>query len=342
MRRNISLAAVLGCLSFAAPAAAQTPPVPTPTPSPVPSPAPTPTPMPAPPAKGKLVLRALGTYRDGARRVVITGRSWQVRGTLRPFVAGQTFTVRVYRDGHRVATRRVRPAPAPDGRSGTFVVNVPRVRAGLFTVKASHQRSPQLQRVRAGGVRVLAVNGNIAPGQGGSAVRLLQRGLAKLHYAVPRSGVDDAGTQRAVLAWRKVTHRPRTFTASRDVLLGVLAGRGAWAVRHPGDGHHVEADLSLQVLALVDGSRVQRIYHMSSGKPSTPTILGRFRVYRKEPGTNAHGMVDSDYFIGGYAIHGYESVPVYNASHGCLRVPIPDAPSIYRWVRMGDVVWVER
>jgi len=201
---------------------------------------------------------------------------------------------------------------------------------------------PQLQRVRAGGVRVLAVNGNIAPGQGGPATRLLQRGLAKLHYAVPRSGVDDAGTQRAVLAWRKVTHRPRTFTASRDVLLGVLAGRGAWAVRHPGDGHHVEADLSLQVLALVDGSRVHRIYHMSSGKPSTPTILGRFRVYRKEPGTNAHGMVDSDYFIGGYAIHGYESVPVYNASHGCLRVPIPDAPSIYRWVRMGDVVWVER
>jgi lipoprotein-anchoring transpeptidase ErfK/SrfK len=138
-----------------------------------------------------------------------------------------------------------------------------------------------------------------------------------------------------------MTHRARTFTASRDVLLGVLAGRGAWTVRHPRDGHHVEADISLQLLVLVDGAKVVRIYHTSSGKPSTPTVLGKFRVYRKEPGTNSHGMVDSSYFIGGYAIHGYVSVPAYNASHGCLRVPIPNALSIYRWVRMGDVVWVE-
>ena len=36
-------------------------------------------------------------------------------------------------------------------------------------------------------------------------------------------------------------------------------------------------------------------------------------------------MVDSNYFIRGYAIHGYAEVPTYAASHGCLRVPIPDA-----------------
>jgi lipoprotein-anchoring transpeptidase ErfK/SrfK len=49
-------------------------------------------------------------------------------------------------------------------------------------------------------------------------------------------------------------------------------------------------------------------------------------------------MVDSNYFIRGYAIHGYVSVPPYNASHGCLRVPIPDAPAIYAWVHMGTPV----
>jgi lipoprotein-anchoring transpeptidase ErfK/SrfK len=70
-------------------------------------------------------------------------------------------------------------------------------------------------------------------------------------------------------------------------------------------------------------------------------VRGRFRVYRKQPGTNSHGMVDSSYFIRGYAIHGYASVPVYPASHGCLRVPIVDARPIYDWVRIGDVVWVE-
>jgi len=77
---------------------------------------------------------------------------------------------------------------------------------------------------------------------------------------------------------------------------------------------------------------------MSSGKPSTPTVLGRFRVYRKEPGTNGEGMVESSYFISGYAIHGYFEVPVWAASHGCLRVPIPNAASIYAWVQYGTPV----
>jgi lipoprotein-anchoring transpeptidase ErfK/SrfK len=49
-------------------------------------------------------------------------------------------------------------------------------------------------------------------------------------------------------------------------------------------------------------------------------------------------MVDSNYFIRGYAIHGYYSVPTYNASHGCLRIPVPDAPAVYNWVQMGTIV----
>jgi len=73
---------------------------------------------------------------------------------------------------------------------------------------------------------------------------------------------------------------------------------------------------------------------------ATPTILGSYRVYSKTPGTNAKGMVFSSYFRGGYAIHGYASVPTYPASHGCLRTPVPDAVSIYKWVKYGDYVSV--
>ena len=71
-------------------------------------------------------------------------------------------------------------------------------------------------------------------------------------------------------------------------------------------------------------------------------MIGRFRVYMKTPGTNAKGMVHSSYFIRGYAIHGYFSVPAFNASHGCLRVPIPDAWHIFNWLNMGDRVIVYR
>ena len=109
-------------------------------------------------------------------------------------------------------------------------------------------------------------------------------------------------------------------------------------MRFPSHGRHVEGDIGHQVLALINGRRVERIYPMSSGKPSTPTVIGSFHVYMKDFGTNSHGMVDSNYFIRGYAIHGYQDVPVYNASHGCLRIPIPDAASVYDWVRVGTIV----
>jgi peptidoglycan hydrolase-like protein with peptidoglycan-binding domain len=172
-------------------------------------------------------------------------------------------------------------------------------------------------------------------------VRILQSKLAAMKYRVPRTGVYDGGTANAVMAWRKMAGLSRTYVASSDVFSGLLAGKGQFKVRHPGDGRHVEARISKQVFALIEGGKVQQIYHTSTGAPSTPTIRGKFRVYRKDPGTNAKGMVDSVYFIRGYAIHGYSSVPPYNASHGCLRVPIPNAREIFNWLQLGNVVWVE-
>jgi lipoprotein-anchoring transpeptidase ErfK/SrfK len=53
-------------------------------------------------------------------------------------------------------------------------------------------------------------------------------------------------------------------------------------------------------------------------------------------------MVHSMYFFGGYAIHGYPSVPTGPASHGCLRIPIPNARFLFRWVDYGDRVDVYR
>ena len=35
------------------------------------------------------------------------------------------------------------------------------------------------------------------------------------------------------------------------------------------------------------------------------------------------------YFLRGFAIHGYPSVPAYPASHGCVRVPMWIAPSLF-------------
>jgi peptidoglycan hydrolase-like protein with peptidoglycan-binding domain len=279
------------------------------------------------------------TLRDGKRRVELTGGSFRVRGTVKPYVAGQRMLVRVTRDGKRVKTRRLGLRPGPNG-TGAFTLLVKSAKPGRIAVVASHKRTAQLERLRSKAVRLRVLSPTAPPGARGAVVRLLQHGLKRLHYAVPLSGIYDPATQRAVMAWRKLTGSARTYEASAPVIRGVLAGKGKFHVRHPDEGHHVEADLSKQVLALIDGGKVRRIYIVSSGKPSTPTVLGRYKIYRKDLGTNALGMVDASYFIGGYAIHGYVEVPAFNASHGCLRIPIPDARYVSNWLHIGDVVWV--
>jgi hypothetical protein len=336
MRSLLPVAALAAALAVPAVASAQTP-SPTPTPPP-PTP---PAPVPVPAAKAALHLGLAKVLRDGAGRVQLTGRSFRARGTLTPYVAGQKVRVDLLRDGKVIKHLHPRVRRGANGRSGVFAVKIKRGRAATYRLRAVHAGT-RLQRYgRSNKVAVGLIDGSIGYGHGGAAVRLLQRGLRRMHYPASSSGVYDATTERAVMAWRKVTGRPRVYSADRSVLLGVLARQGVWKVRHPKDGRHVEADLSMQVLVLVDGNKVVRIQHTSSGKPSTPTILGRFSVYRKEPGTNSHGMVDSSYFIRGYAIHGYAEVPTYNASHGCLRVPIADAATIYNWLHFGDIVWVE-
>jgi hypothetical protein len=150
--------------------------------------------------------------------------------------------------------------------------------------------------------------------------------------------VYDAGTERAVLAFRKVNRMPRITTLTPFIVDRAMRGVGGFRARYPGHGRHVEAHLGQQVLALIENGKVVRAYITSSGAPATPTILGNFRFYMREPGTNSLGMVYSSYFIRGYAIHGYHLMPTYNDSHGCLRVPVPDAYAIYSWIRLGDQI----
>jgi hypothetical protein len=180
-------------------------------------------------------------------------------------------------------------------------------------------------------------------GQRGLHVQFLQHRLRDLRYLVDLSGVYDGSTERAVLAYRKVTGMSRRYSANRAIFERLARRRGKFRVRFPRHGKHVEADLSRQVLALTDRrGKLFRVLITSSGTSSTPTIKGSFKVYSKTPGTNSLGMVHSNYFIRGYAIHGYSSVPTYPASHGCLRIPIPNARFMFRWLDYGDRVDVYR
>ncbi|CAA9475303.1 MAG: hypothetical protein AVDCRST_MAG85-259, partial [uncultured Solirubrobacteraceae bacterium] len=199
-----------------------------------------------------------------------------------------------------------------------------------------HRRTPAVGTAVARPVALDVLPRSVSPSARGLAVRLLQRHLAKRGYVVGRRGSFDARTARAVLAFRKVSGMRRTSSADRGVMRRLARGGGRFKLRYPNHGKHIEADLSRQILVLARGNKVERIYHTSSGSPATPTVRGNFRFYMSQPGLNNKEMFHSQYFIGGYAIHGYKSVPIYPASHGCLRVPMADARSIYDWIKKGD------
>ncbi len=331
MTRTRSLVAGLG-LAFAllpAGAQAQTPPPVTPPPAAQPA-----------PVSGQFTLTA---ERVGAAKAVLAGRRFRVRGVVQPYVAGQTATVRFYRGKSKLKVKVVQLLPSSTGKSGYFVTGFATKHPGRITVRASHLATPRLSTVVAEPVSVDVLALRAGPGSRGAVVRELQRRLSALGYVVGQRGFYDSRTARAVMAFRKMTGLARTFVASKDVFGKLARGAGAFKVRYPSHGRHIEADLSRQVLVLIGrGGKVERIYPTASGAPATPTILGSFRVYSKTPGYNAKGMYFSAYFIRGYAVHGYASVPPYPASHGCLRVPIPDAVSIYRWVGYGTPVDVYR
>src|SRR3954467_2749968 len=290
------------------------------------------------PAAPKLSITTEQVTVSGGRASALTGRQWRVRVVLSPLVPGQTAVVRFYRGGRRISAAQLPLAPSPTGQSAFATFNFKSSTPGRILIRATHFATPQLGTLRAKAVGVSIVAPSARPGARGPVVRLLQAQLPRLGYTVGQPGLYDARTARAVLAFRKVTGMRRTEIASSDVFRKLAHGQGAVHIRFPSHGKHVEADLSRQVIALIRNGKVERIYPVSSGKPSTPTIRGHFRVYQKSPGTNAKGMHMSSYFIRGYAIHGYPSVPVFPASHGCLRVPMSEAVGIFHWLSRGDIV----
>jgi hypothetical protein len=176
----------------------------------------------------------------------------------------------------------------------------------------------------------------------GPLTRLYEQSLVDQgYYLGPNvSGRWTRGTGLATAAFRKVNGMARNMSYKPVIFRKLLMGRGAFQPRYH-SGRHVEVDISRQVMALVNGDHVVATFHVSTGKPSTPTVRGTYHFYRKEPGTNSHGMYMSVYFIRGYATHGYPSVPMHEAaSHGCVRNPELFSVYIYNWIHLGDAIHV--
>jgi lipoprotein-anchoring transpeptidase ErfK/SrfK len=97
-------------------------------------------------------------------------------------------------------------------------------------------------------------------------------------------------------------------------------------------------DKTRQVLFEVRNGKVTLVVHVSTGATGN-TPPGRWRVYRRVTGWD-WVLYYPTYFVRGFAIHGYPSVPAYAASHGCVRVPLWVAPRVYAMNTFGAAVYV--
>ena len=283
---------------------------------------------------GSATYKVSGGLATSKMRYFAPSQQVVLRGRVKPAVPGEVLTLYAVRG--KKATKKIRRKV---GKAGRFEFRFKVGNPGLVRLVVKHAASPGQGAFRARPQRIAVVDWQAGAGEKGVKVLLLQRALVREGFAAPITGYYDDGTARGVLAFRKTNGLGRDGYASKPVFAMLARGQGAFKLRYPKAGKHVEFDWSRQVLVLAKGRKPYRTYHTSSGTAATPTVFGTFRFYLQTPGTNSSGMVHSSYFIRGYAIHGYASVPLYPASHGCLRVPIPNALQIFNWIDIGDTIY---
>jgi peptidoglycan hydrolase-like protein with peptidoglycan-binding domain len=164
------------------------------------------------------------------------------------------------------------------------------------------------------------------------ATLALQVRLTELGYwPGPIDGQFGPMTSHAVTAFQKVSGLPRTGLADDDTVAALVE-----ATRPIPDADYegFEVDLTRQVGFVVKNGRIVWVVDVSTGTSATPTPRGKFTVYREIDGNRVAPLgvlYRPKYFRGGFAIHGYGSVPSYPASHGCVRVLKP----------VMDMLWAE-
>jgi hypothetical protein len=267
----------------------------------------------------RLTASIAGKRRVGAR-LVLAGR-------VLPAKAGR-LTLHLGK-----ATRRVHVGPA-----GRFRLSLANTLPGRWKWRLTLKpRSGYAKTVRR---NTLVVRGGpLSWGARGSAVRVLEHRLRQLHHVLKTvDGYYGEDTYQAVLAFQKVHGLARTGRITPGLWTAIA--RASVPRAFVPRGTHIEVSKTKQVMYEVVKGKVARIMHVSTGATGN-TPVGTFRVYRLGPGGSLSGMYYSLYFLRGFAIHGYHSVPPFQASHGCVRTPLWFARGFYaRWGRIGTVIRV--
>jgi peptidoglycan hydrolase-like protein with peptidoglycan-binding domain len=179
-------------------------------------------------------------------------------------------------------------------------------------------------------------------GQKGRDVKQLQRRLAEGPFD-PGSADGEYGgkTVQAVWALEKLAGVPvdGNWGPLDEYALEQLDNGDAGEPAKKHKKRWVEVDLSQQLVKVYDPGSSQPflVSHASSGSGipwsneghsgNSVTPLGDFEISRRidgwrESSLDIGRLYNPLYFNGGIALHGAMSVPLFPASHGCIRLPM--------------------
>src|SRR4051794_18090747 len=198
----------------------------------------------------------------------------------------------------------------------------------------------------------------IGPGVAGDDVTLIQQRLVDLGFDPgPADGEFGPATQMSVWAYQKLvlglSGTAVTGKVTPDLWAKMEQGLTIRPLRPNATPTHVEVYLPSQTAVLFQDGKARLITHISTGTGkewceegycSIATTPGG--VY--EFGRRVDGWDDSVlgqlynpvYFNYGVAIHGAYNVPLYPASHSCVRIPMHIAKYFPSLVKRGDQVFV--
>lgn len=255
----------------------------------------------------------------------------RIRGTVRPVQEQGRVTVVLTRAGSRLWQRKL-PLRAGRHFSTSFRVRKP----GSHRARASFTDAARVRGVDRSR-RVTPPLPSLRPGSQSVHVKLLERRLRDLAYHL--DGADRRYNQRtadAVRAFNKIEGRARVGTVG-DSTWRALANAGRPRARYRTEGFHIEVDQTRQVVLVVEDGKVTGTVHASTGANGY-THDGTYRVYRKIAGYSGGKLYYPSYFDGRRALHGWPEVPTYNASHGCVRLPMWTAKWVHRQAVMGTTI----
>ena len=191
-------------------------------------------------------------------------------------------------------------------------------------------------------------------GDSGAEVSYLQKTLDEISYpAGRRDGSFGYETLQAVYAFEKVKGLTRDGVVTPRQMTQLAVSRRPVVPSKGKPNSFVDVDISRQVLFEVKRGRVTHTLPISSGNEEYYTVdgetykahtpRGSFTIERKIAGVRVSRLgklYHPSYFVGGYAIHGSQSVPVYPASHGCVRIPMYVRKAFFRRTAIGKAVFV--